>query len=153
MIAPDGFVAFFEQKEQPIRQALSAELGFDLGKDSAAHALAYAWEHWDRIKEMDNPAGYVFRVGQRYGRRQRRRPPQPAAVSSNVEMPWVEPALSVALKSLSRHQRIAVVLVHGLGWTRVEVAELLGIKPTTVQNHVERGLKRLRQELEVSGVD
>ncbi len=157
MSARDRFERFFKENEQPIRHALSAELGFDLGRDSAAQAFAYAWEHWDRICAMENPAGYVFRVGQRHGRRQRRRhqrrrPQVPADPSSSAEMPWVEPALSAALGSLSRQQRVAVVLVHGLGWTRVEVAELLGIKPTTVQNHVERGLARLRQKLEVSHV-
>jgi Sigma-70, region 4 len=43
----------------------------------------------------------------------------------------------------------AVVLVHGYGWTPREVAELTGIAPTSVQNHVERGLARLRAALEV----
>jgi len=33
--------------------------------------------------------------------------------------------------------------------TTYEIAELLGISPSTVQNHVERGLAHLRRELEV----
>jgi DNA-directed RNA polymerase specialized sigma24 family protein len=36
------------------------------------------------------------------------------------------------------------VLCHGFAWTHREVAELLGVSPSTVQNHVERGLDKLR---------
>jgi DNA-directed RNA polymerase specialized sigma24 family protein len=54
-----------------------------------------------------------------------------------------EPGLPGALAALSRRQRLAVVLVHGDGYTLREVAELIGIKPTTVQNHLSRGLSRL----------
>ena len=41
-----------------------------------------------------------------------------------------------------------VVLVHGFQWTLREVAELTGTKVTTVQNHLERGLVKLRRALE-----
>ena len=27
------------------------------GADATAEALAYAWENWERVKVMDNPAG------------------------------------------------------------------------------------------------
>jgi DNA-directed RNA polymerase specialized sigma24 family protein len=43
-----------------------------------------------------------------------------------------------------------VVLVHGFGWTLREVAELRGVKVTSVQTHLERGLRRLRAALEVT---
>ena len=61
-----------------------------------------------------------------------------------------EPGLPEALAGLSQQQRLAVVLVHGYGYTLREVAELTGIRPTTVQNHLSRGLSRLRRSL---GVD
>jgi DNA-directed RNA polymerase specialized sigma24 family protein len=43
-------------------------------------------------------------------------------------------------------------LVHGFEYTHQEVADLLGISRSSVQNHVERGLARLRTELEVPHV-
>jgi DNA-directed RNA polymerase specialized sigma24 family protein len=43
-----------------------------------------------------------------------------------------------------------VVLVYGYGYTLREVAELTGIRPTTVQNHLSRGLSRLRGLLGVN---
>jgi DNA-directed RNA polymerase specialized sigma24 family protein len=53
-------------------------------------------------------------------------------------------ATAEALAYACERQRLAVVLVHGYGYTLREVAELTGIKPTTVQNHLTRGLSRLR---------
>ena len=41
------------------------------------------------------------------------------------------------------------MLVHGFGWTLADVGELTGVKVTTVQKHVERGLSKLRKYLEV----
>jgi DNA-directed RNA polymerase specialized sigma24 family protein len=51
---------------------------------------------------------------------------------------------------LTESQRTAVVLVYGFGWTMAEVAELTGIKVTSVQNHLDRGLKKLRAALKVT---
>ncbi len=65
-------------------------------------------------------------------------------------LPWIEPGLPDALNKLSARQRQVVVLVHGFEYTHQEVADLLGISRSSVQNHVERGLARLRSELEVS---
>ena len=62
--------------------------------------------------------------------------------------PVFEPGLAPALKTLTARQRTAVVLVHGFGWTLREVAELTGTKVTTVQNHLERGLAKLRHTLQ-----
>ena len=60
----------------------------------------------------------------------------------------MEPQLPGALAALSERQRVAVILVHGLGWKLREVGELLGVTTSTVQNHVERGVARLRRSLE-----
>ncbi len=65
-------------------------------------------------------------------------------------LPDVEPGLPAAVAGLPEQQRITVTLLHGYGWTMTEVAELLGTKKTTVQNHAERGLARLRKELGVT---
>jgi DNA-directed RNA polymerase specialized sigma24 family protein len=64
--------------------------------------------------------------------------------------PRLSRALTAALSSLTERQRLAVMLVHGYGYTVREVADLTGIKPTTVQNHLVRGLARLRAKLGVT---
>lgn len=145
-----AFTEFVRDVEPRLRHALAGAYGPDIGSEAVADALAYAWEHWDRISTMANPAGYLFRVGQRRGLRWFRRPPE-LPPPPNGHMPWIEPQLPVALSSLSTQQRIAVVLVQGHGYTYREAADLMGgIGMSTVSRHVERGMKKLRKALEVS---
>jgi RNA polymerase sigma-70 factor (ECF subfamily) len=150
-IDPEGFGAFMDEVQDRVRFALIAGHGPELGTEAAADALAYAWEHWDRVKTMDNPAGYVYRVGQRLARherrRQLRRPPVFPPPPSNP--PSVEPGLPKALERLSERQRVSVFLVHGLGYSHQEVADMLGVAKGTVQGYVERGLGKLRRSLGV----
>ena len=144
----EGFEAFYRDAEPKLRRALVAALGSEPGREAAAEALAYACEHWERVRGMDKPVGYLYRVGQTRSRSGRE--PVGFPVPAEVGMPWVEPGLAGALAALSEHQRVAVVLAHGFGWTHREVGDVLGVAPSTVQNHVERGLANLRAALEVS---
>ena len=137
----EEFAAFMREAEPRLRRALVAAFGSQRGRDATAEALAWGWENWSRVREMQNPVGYLYRVG-RSRTRERRRPV--VFGRDDAPEPWVEPHLAPALASLSERQRLAVVLVHGFGWTLREVAELTGIKVTSVQNHAERGLRRLR---------
>jgi len=59
----ESFSGFVTGHETRLRQALTAVFGVDGGTDAAAEALAYGWEHWDRVSVMDNPSGYLYRVG------------------------------------------------------------------------------------------
>jgi len=141
------FESFVLGAEPRLRGALIAIYGSDRGREATAESLAYAWEHWERVAGLDNPIGYLFRVAQSRSRLRKVPiifvPPPPSAER------LVEPGLPDALRALSASQRLAVVLVHAYGWRVREVAELTGVKPTTVQNHLERGLRRLRQKLGV----
>ena len=143
------FAEFHNEAEPQLRRALIARYGGEVGREAAAEALAYGWEHWERVRGMKNPLGYLYRVGQS---RSRRLWPRRGVfeVAAAATLPWVEPGLPRALSRLSARQRQVVVLVHGFEYTHQEVSDLLGISRSTIQNHVERGLARLRSELEVS---
>ena len=52
-----------------LHRALVARNGLDRGADAAASAMAWAWEHRDELAAIDNPVGYLYRVGQRSLRR------------------------------------------------------------------------------------
>jgi RNA polymerase sigma-70 factor (ECF subfamily) len=52
-----------------LRAGLVAAYGPEIGADAAAEALAYGFEHWERVGGMDDPAGYLYRVGQSEARR------------------------------------------------------------------------------------
>lgn len=145
-----AFTSFVESVARPLRQALIAAYGPDVGAEVTAEALAYAWEHWGRIGEMRNPAGYLYRVGQSKARRGIfRKPPPFEPVSLTGPQRWFEPELAPAIASLSEKQRAAVVLVHGYGWTTTEVAEMWGVTFSTVAAHIDRAMAKLRKRLGV----
>lgn len=143
----DEFRTFVEQVEPKLHRALVAQFGWDRGREAAAAALGYAWEHWDGLHGIANPVGYLFRVGQSQSRSRKVRPVFERP--SNPEH-WYEPKLATLLSELPESQRIAVILIYAYGWTAHEVGDLLGIKPSTVQTHLERGLRKLRSRLEVT---
>lgn len=145
----DTFTDFVMATEERLRHALTAAHGPERGREAAAEALAYGWEHWDRVGRMDNPAGYLYRVGYSKARRMRRKPIRLPVIRVQSER-WVEPGLPQALADLSDQQRTVVALLHGMQWSMSEVAEVLGISKASVQKHSERGMRRLRKRL---GVD
>jgi RNA polymerase sigma-70 factor (ECF subfamily) len=114
--------------------------------DAAAEALSYAWEHWEMVRGLDNPAGYLYRVGLSRTRA-RKRPVLPPP--EQLGLPEVEPALIPALLELPETQRTALWLVHGCQWRYAEVAEAMGTSVSMVGNHLRRGMDRLRERLEV----
>ena len=149
-VVSDSFTGFVESTEPRLRQVLSAAYGSEAGREAAADALAYGWEHWDRVSAMENPAGYLYAVGRDRARRRKRwRRPVFFPVESD-RLPWVEPGLPDALSRLPERQRVVVMLLHCYQWTMSEVADVLGISKSTVQSHAERGLARLRNRM---GVD
>lgn len=142
---------FLEEAEPRLRRALVARYGHEVGREAAAEALAYAWEHSKKLLEMKNPAGYLFRVGQSRARkfRTRNRPLRSDPAAPGNPEPWVEPELASALHRLSPRQRTAVLMIHGYGHTYEETARSLGVTRSTIQRHVERGMAKLREDLEV----
>ena len=144
----NAFGCFLAEVAPRLSAAFSAAYGPERGEDALAEAMAYAWEHREKVQGMENPSGYLYREGQSRSRRllgRRVRMPSPA----EFDLPWIEPGLVPALASLPERQRTCVALVAGHGWTHQETAELLGLSRSTVQNHVERGMKSLRTSLGV----
>lgn len=143
----EAFTAFFREAEPRLRRALTAAVGFEAGKEAAAEALAYGWEHWERVAGMENPVGYLYRVG-RSKARNRRKPLPLLGPAAAAPEPWCEPGLEAALEGLSDRQRVAVMMVHGFGYTPTETGVVLGVKAGTVSKHAERGLQKIRARLE-----
>ncbi|MEM7275289.1 MAG: sigma-70 family RNA polymerase sigma factor [Actinomycetota bacterium] len=153
-VATEEFAAFFDGAERRLRLALSGAFGIEAGRDAAAEALTWGWQHWARLQDMDNPVGYLYRVGRSSALRSiGHDAPLTAEVDVQPaawEFPSFEPELSRSLAGLSEQQRVAVWMVHGLGFTHTEVAEILDCSKPTVGTHVQRGLRKLREGL---GVD
>ena len=140
---PD-FAAFVASAGPRLDAVLVAHYGHEIGVEAAAEAKAYAWQHWDAVRDMRNPVGYLYRVGQTAARRQFRwrRPVALPSVPAEME-DSIHPDLPGALATLSRQQRVAVVLVHAMGWTLEEAADTLGVSVSTLRNHLKRGMAKL----------
>lgn len=147
----DSFETFARSVEPGLRRALTAGFGPEVGREAAAEALMYGWEHWDRVGGMESPAGYLFRVGQSKARRMVGRSPRFSRVDVVFDEPWVEPKFGPAWSALSEQQRIVVGLIHAFDWSFAEVAGLLGVSRSSVQSYEQRGLRKLRKALGVEG--
>ncbi len=170
------FDEFFTTAEPLLRRALVGGFGPDVGREATSEALTYGWKNWERIAGLDNPTGYLYRVGERWALRYLDQTPrylkQPKQSSDNGERSLggrspaehpaagpkleggdagvpsnIEPGLAAALETLSLRQRQVVVLVASFGLSHSEAAYLLGISRSSIQNHVERGMKKLRTSL------
>lgn len=147
VVTDEDFEEFVRDAEPRLRRALIGAVGTDRVEDAVGEALAYAFAHWAEVKTMNNPVGYLYRVGQSRTRRRKtlrlfRREPD--------SIPEIEPGLVDALAALPDSQRIAVWLAHGCAWSHTEIAEVLSTSTSSVATHVARGLERLRSELGVA---
>jgi DNA-directed RNA polymerase specialized sigma24 family protein len=148
-VGTDGttdFETFARRCGPDLRRVLVARYGVDVGIEAAADALAYAWERWARVAPMENPMGYLVRVGQSAARRYRHRPVVMPDRQSQTESSF-DPRLPRALERLSPRQRTGVVLICVHDWTYPAAAAVLGVSESTLRNHVRRGLESLRREL------
>ncbi len=143
-----AFEAFAAEAQERLRRAYIAAYGTERAAEATAEAMAWAWEHRDRLETMANPVGYLYRVGQSRTR-SRRRPQLPAPDA--LGLPDVEPRLIDELAALPERQRVAVWLVHACEWTHREAAEAMDISTSAVSTHVARGTERLRARLEAHG--
>lgn len=105
-VAGDSFDAFVDRVEPGLKHAFVARFGRSHGVDAASEAMAYTWEHWSEISAMENPAGYLYRVGRSRTRRIRRRTPILPSVDAS-RTPEVEPQLPIALAELPERQRVS----------------------------------------------
>lgn len=149
--AADELTEFVTAYLPRLRAALLAWAGEDAVDEAVAETLLHLSGQPERVMGMANPRGYLYRVARSRLRGSRRKvpvlPPVPAA-----QLPEIEPGLPAALAGLPERQRVTVLLMGGLGWSAREVADVLGIAPTSVHNHYQRGLSRLRQTIgEVEG--
>jgi RNA polymerase sigma-70 factor (ECF subfamily) len=141
------FTELVEEVRPRLERAFYAAYGPQRGEEAAAEAMAWAWEHQARLQAMDNPAGYLYRVGQ--SRTRSSRVVQLSDFPEPVDLGLIElePKLPAALLDLTERQRTCVALVVGHHWTFDEAAEVLEISRSSVQSHVERGMARLRAQL------
>ncbi len=156
----EAFEEFFAAQSGNLLRILTVITGSRLeAEDIVQEAFTRVFQHWDRVREMENPAGYLERTAMNVFRSQYRRATM--AVRRTIGTAPEQDAFEAiedrdvatrALAILTPRQRAAVVLTEGLGYSGDETARLLGIKPSTVWalTHQARGaLAKARGEADV----
>ncbi len=118
-------------------------------------AFLKVWERWDRVRTMDDPVGYLYRVAMN-GFRSRYRAVARAArkvmpggsVGDPFEALDARDAVVRGLRELTPRQRAALVLTELLDYGTDEAAAVLGVKPVTVRTLSSQGRASLRKWME-----
>lgn len=140
----DDLVALIRSRLRPV---LWSRWGPEVGGDLCGEVEEYAWTHRERLLQMTNPLGFLYRVSQSKARRYTRWSRRNCFPDEFPDVVHDDPDLHDTLQllaGLTADQRACVLLTKGFGWSYDEVAELLGMTRAAVNNHIHRGLTRLR---------
>lgn len=146
------FETFCVHEQPSLTRALVMALDRrELGRDATAEALTRAWERWDHVSSLDNPAGWVYRVGLNWGRsrlRKRRREVSTAFVPERTQSPTDhDDRVTTAIAGLSHDHRDVVVARYYLDWSEAQIAAALDVPAGTVKSRLHRALQHLEAEL------
>jgi RNA polymerase sigma-70 factor (sigma-E family) len=129
-----------------------------LAADLVQDALERTGLRWRRLRNQDDPEGYVRRVivnqfvtRWRRQRRERLVPEVPDRTGPPIQLPDDE--IERALAMLPRQQRAVLVLRFYDDLTEAAIAELLGCSLGTVKSNSARALAKLRAALAPSPVE
>ena len=153
---PD-FADFFRAEYQTLLRAMYLISGNrEEAQELAQDTFVKACERWDRVRGMDNPAGYLYRTAVNTRRSVARRlrleaqrvlslrPPDVIAQSDDRDQ------IRRALALLPVSQREAIVLVEWLGLTDAEAGRVLGVSARAVRVRISRAKSSLRPLMERS---
>lgn len=156
MAAESEFEDLFAAEHEQLFRALYLITGSSQESEELMQdAFLKVWERWDRIRVMENPAGYVCRVAVNGARSRSRR----LAIAARRTLPFTasEDAFAAAdlrdelvraLKTLTPRQRMALVMTDLLGFSSDEAADVLGVTAGTVRALASHGRAALRIEME-----
>ena len=123
----------------------------DLAREVAAEAFARALARWPRVRAMDSPGGWTYRVAvnllrRRHGRdkAERRALHRVHSGSESVVLPDHSAELWALVAALPTRQRMAIGLRYGRGLSEPEIAAVLGVATGTVSATLNHARKRLR---------
>lgn len=154
-VATATFEDFFHQQHRGLYGALWL-LTRDHGEaeELMQDAFLKVLERWDRIRDLEDPVGYLYRTAMNLFRSRRRRVAmalrrvvRPQPVQDGLADVEEREVVARALAPLTPRQRAAVVLVDVLELTSEEAGEVLGIKASTVRVLAARGRAVLKKEM------
>ena len=120
-------------------------------EEIAQEAFVRLLERWDRVRDLDDPTGYLFITAMNVFRQRMRR--AGVALRRSVGVVPTDDAFGsvedreVVLGALARlplDQRAALVVTALLGYSSEEAARMLGARPSTIRARATRARTALR---------
>ncbi len=165
----EGFEEFVAQRARPMLGLARALVRNEAqAEDLVQDVLATALVKWKRVCAADDPVAYTNRMLVNAANSWRRRPSRRESVAVlDDDRPVADSCASTetrvvllaALRTLSPRHRAVLALRYLEDWPDEDIAEVLGIAPSTVRSCAKRGLAALRgcgaldaDEPEVAGV-
>ncbi len=153
-IEPDP-VDVLQRLYPPLRRAARALVGDQEGEDLVQAALVQVLARHPGFAGLDHPLGYTKTVMLRLAYRtwrQRGKVADELVEALDTSSPAQEDAirrldLQAAIRRLGPRQRLCVYLHHVEGLPDSQVAELTGIRPSTVRSQLSRAESQLREIL------
>ena len=120
-------------------------------EDIAQEALLHARERSHQLRDETKVNAWLRRIAARrtfeYLRRQRRLEPEGPQVAFIPTDPSISIDVSAAITRLPQRERVAVVLVYGLGYEQDEAAAVMDVTRGTVATLLHRARRHLAEHL------
>ena len=151
----ETFEAFVSANHAPLYAALCL-LTHDRyeAEEIAQESFVRILERWDRVRDMENPAGYLFRTAMNLFRKRYRRVlfALRRAVSfverdEGFEHVEARDVVIRAIGALPVDQRKALIVTSLLGYSSEEAGRILRIRPSTVRARATRARAGLRASI------
>src|SRR2546426_5262557 len=138
--SPLDFEEFFRAEHVRLLRALFLVTGSSHeAEDLMQEAFVKVWERWDRVGAMGDSTGYLYRTAMNAFRSRARRA---ATATRRILVPGsanpfdaveAKDEAARALATLTRRQRLALVLTEYLGYSGEDAAAIMRVKPATVR--------------------
>ena len=152
----EGFEEWYRETYPGVVTTLSVVLASDDdAADATAEAFIKAFQRWDRVRDMERPDGWVYRVALNAARRHGRRRTSEAARSGEVPPPPNRTSAAAEavvefvelLAGLPVRMRQVVALRHVADLTEPMIAEVLDISRSTVSSTLRDAYRRIESVL------
>jgi RNA polymerase sigma-70 factor (ECF subfamily) len=150
-----SFETFVVANYTRLFQALCVVIGdrFE-AEDVAQEAFVRVLERWDRVHDVDDPAGYLFRTAMNVFRSRLRRT-KVAILKAFTPRSGTDSFAAIedreivvgGLRKLSANQRAALVTTAMLGYSSEEAAKMLGTTASNVRARSTRARAALREAI------
>ena len=149
--ARDGFDANYTKLFADITALCRALGAGSSAEDIAQEAILHARERQHQLRDPDKLGAWVRRIAARrtfeHLRRQKRSETGEAVVAFVPVDPSISIDVSSAITHLPERERVAVLLVYGLGYEQEEAAQVMDVTRGTVATLLHRARRHLAERL------